>query len=243
MMTTGLEDASLEDASLEGRVASLAASATSDDAAAVRAVIEAYGDRLTAADVPGIISLYTGNAAVMQPGLETTVGIRQLRATYDAFENMRLDFTFRFEDIIVSGDLAAVRTTGQGAITIRGTGETQPARFRELFVLERTGSDWKIAQYMFQQMPEQLGGGCSGIWRLRHTDSGTFRRPLAVIEHDAGAPAVSSSTCSYRGRAGRRWSNRNHRRASFWLARHVGDLTGCPPRQCRSAELTCRLFR
>jgi len=66
---------------------------------------------------------------------------------------MRLDFTFRFDDITVKGDLGAVRATSQGTITIRATGETQPVHFRELFVLERMGVDWKIAQYMFQQMP------------------------------------------------------------------------------------------
>ena len=38
----------LEGADLESRVGNWAASATSDDAAAVRAVIEAYGDRLAA---------------------------------------------------------------------------------------------------------------------------------------------------------------------------------------------------
>ena len=76
---------------------------------------------------------------------------------------MRLDFTFRFDDITVKGDLAAVRATSQGTITIRATGETQPARLRQLFVLERTGADWKIARYMYQQMPEQSGGDCSGI--------------------------------------------------------------------------------
>ncbi len=34
--------------------------------------------------------------------------------------------------------------------------ETQPARLRQLFVLERAGAGWKIAQYMYQQMPEQF---------------------------------------------------------------------------------------
>jgi ketosteroid isomerase-like protein len=131
----------LEGADLESRVASWAASAISDDAAAVGAVIEAYGDRLAAADVACVVSQYTGNAAVMQPELETVVGSQQLTATYDAaFEHMRLDFTFRFDDITVKGDLAAVRATSQGTITIRATGETQPARLRQLFVLERTGA-------------------------------------------------------------------------------------------------------
>jgi ketosteroid isomerase-like protein len=105
----------LEGADLESRVASWAATAISDDPAAVRAVIEAYGDRLAAADVAGVVSQYTGNAAVMQPQLETVVGSQQLTATYDAaFENMRLDFTFRFDDITVKGDLAAVRGNKPG---------------------------------------------------------------------------------------------------------------------------------
>jgi uncharacterized protein (TIGR02246 family) len=154
----------LEGTGLEGRMAGWAACATINDAAAVRAVIEAYGDRLAAADVAGVVSQFTGSAAAMQPGLETVVGSQQLTATYDAaFENMRMDFTFRFDDITVQGDLAVARATSQGTITIRATGETQPARLRQLFVLERAGADWKIAQYIYQRMPEQFGGDCSGI--------------------------------------------------------------------------------
>ena len=162
---TGLGGTGMGGAGLEERVAGWVARAAVDDAAAVRAVIEAYGDRLAAADVAGVVSQFTGNGATMQPGLETAVGSQQLTATYDAaLENMRLDFTFRSDDITVQGDLAVVRATSQGAITIRATGETQPARLRQLFVLERTGAGWKIAHYMDQLMPEQQsGGGCSGI--------------------------------------------------------------------------------
>ena len=32
-----------------------------------------------------------------------------------------------------------------------------------------------IGADMYQQMPEQSGGGCSGILRVRYPDSGTFR--------------------------------------------------------------------
>jgi len=119
----------LEGADLESRVASWAASATSDDAAAVRAVIEAYSDRLAAADVADVVSQHTGDAAVMQPELETVIGSQQLTATYHAtFENMRLDFTFRFDGITVKGDLAVVRATNQGTITIRATGQRRNQR-------------------------------------------------------------------------------------------------------------------
>ena len=69
----------LEGAYLKSRVASWAASATSDDAAAVRAVIEAYGDRLAAADVAGVVNQYTGNAAVMQPSSKPSYEVSSLR--------------------------------------------------------------------------------------------------------------------------------------------------------------------
>jgi hypothetical protein len=59
----------LERADPESLAASWAASAISDDAAAVRAVIEAYDGRLAAADVAGGVSQCTCNAAVMQPEL------------------------------------------------------------------------------------------------------------------------------------------------------------------------------
>ena len=34
---------------------------------------------------------------------------------------------------------------------------------------------WKITQYMYRQVSERPGGGCSGIQRVRQPDSGTFR--------------------------------------------------------------------
>jgi hypothetical protein len=103
----------LEGADLESRVASWAASAISDDAAAVRAVIEAYGDRLAAADVAGDVSQYTRNAAVMQPELETVVGSQQLTATYDAaFETCA--WTLR-SDSTTSPSKATSRQSGQQA--------------------------------------------------------------------------------------------------------------------------------
>ena len=209
----------LEGADLESRVASWAASAISDDAAAVRAMVEAYGDRLAAADVAGDVGQYTGNAAVMQPELETVVGSQQLTATYDAaFDNMRLDFTFRFDDITVKGDLAAVRATSQGTITIRAAGETQPARLRKLLVLERTGATGNHA------CTSRCRSSRRGL--LRHLASpppgfGHVPHPLAVAEHDA-APATPAFTCPYRGRAGRRRRSRSRPCACSWGAGAAG---------------------
>ena len=147
----------LEGADLESRVESWAASAISDDAAAVRAMIEAYGDRLAAADVAGDVSQYTGqrrrHTARARNRRRESAAYGHIRRR---FRDMRLDFTFRFDDITVKGDLAAVRATSQGTITIRATGETQPARLRKLLVLEHTGATGRSR--MYQQMPEQQEG-------------------------------------------------------------------------------------
>jgi ketosteroid isomerase-like protein len=178
------------------------------------------------ADVAGVVSQCTGNAAVMQPELETVVGSQQLTATYDAaFENMRLDFTFRFDDITIKGDLAAVRATSQGTITIRATGETQPARLRQLFVLERTGPLEDHAVHV----PADAGAVRRGL--LRHLASpppgfGHVPHPLAVAEHDA-APTTPTSTCPYRGRAGRR--RRSRPCACSWGAGAAGGHGSRPP--------------
>lgn len=71
----------LEGAGLESRVASWAASATSDDAAAVRAVIEAYGDRLAAADVGRRRQSVHRRRRRHAAQLETVVWSQQLAAT------------------------------------------------------------------------------------------------------------------------------------------------------------------
>src|SRR5208282_71254 len=97
---------------------------------------------------------------------------------------MRLDFTFRFDDITGKGDLGPVRATSQGTITIRATGETQPARLRQLIVSGTHGGHWKITQYMYQQLSEQSRG------LLRYLASpppgfGHVPHPIAVAGHDA----------------------------------------------------------
>ncbi len=123
------------------------------DEVAIKSVINAYADRLRAADVRGAVDLFTRSAALMQPEQATAVGKEQLTAAFrNGFDVMDIDATFEFEDMLVKGDLAAVRTSSADRVTMRATGQSMPANFRELFVLERVDGVWKIAQYMFQQM-------------------------------------------------------------------------------------------
>jgi ketosteroid isomerase-like protein len=167
-------------ADLESRVASWAASATSDDAAVVHAVIETYGDQLAAADV----------AAVMQPELEAVVGSQHFTATYDAaFENMRLDFTFRFDEVTVKGDLAAVKATSQGTITSALPAYATSASPAAV----RSATPAGPLEVHAVHVPAGAGAVRRGL--LRHLASpppgfAHFPHPLSVAEHDA-APAVT----------------------------------------------------
>jgi len=176
-----------------------------------------------AADVAGVVSQSpaTPHHAAW---LETVVGSQQLTATYDAaLENMRLDFTFRSDDITVQGDLAAVRGTSQGSITIRATGETQPARLDNCSFWNARGR-WKIAHYMDQLMPEQQSGGAApasseSATRIGHCPSSAGRR---LARRSA---AVMLVYLPHRGRAGRRATGRG------WRTRRCGRWKGCHPGQ------------
>ncbi len=130
--------------------------ASYEDEQAVREIIDAYADRMRAADVAGIVELYTEDAAVMGPAMPTAVGRQQLHEVYKgALGAVAMDFTFTFDQVVMRDDTAVVRTHTDGKNTVRASGEEVPGRYRELFVLNRQGTDWKIAQYMFQPQPEE----------------------------------------------------------------------------------------
>jgi ketosteroid isomerase-like protein len=124
------------------------------DQEAVREVIQAYAERMRSADVDGIVGLYTEDAAVMAHDQPTAVGRRQLQDVYSgALDAVAMDFTFTFDEVIVRGDTAVVRTRTDGKNTVRASGQEVPGRYRELFCLNGTDCGWKIAQYMFQPQP------------------------------------------------------------------------------------------
>lgn len=51
-----------------------------------------------------------------------------------------------------SGNFAFVLTLSRGEATVLAEGITLPEEKRELFVLKKTGDEWKIARYMFNKM-------------------------------------------------------------------------------------------
>jgi len=113
--------------------------------------IRAYGERLSANDIPGIVARFTEDGVLMQPDAPTAVGRQQLRAAYEyGLGLMQVNPTFTFDHFLAEGDLAVVRTHTRVSMTPRDTGVVQTLTGRELFVLRRGGAEWRIAQYMFQ---------------------------------------------------------------------------------------------
>ena len=84
------------------------------------------------------------------------IGTAQLQSAYEhTFATFGLDRTFHFDQILIDGSLASVRTHTTGTLTVRASGAVVPAEGREAFVLNRVAGNWKIAQYMFQRMPSK----------------------------------------------------------------------------------------
>lgn len=130
--------------------------ALSADEAAVRQVIDSYAEAMRAADIERIVGLYTDDAAVMAPDMPAAVGTSQLREVYQgALSAVAMDFSFTFDQVGVRGETAVARTHTEGHNTVRATGAEVLGRYRELFVLVRHESGWRISEYMFQPQPSE----------------------------------------------------------------------------------------
>lgn len=126
---------------------------TTNDQNAIKELLFNYRDALNASSTDQVIPLYTTDGVFMPTGFPSAVGADQVRQAYDGvFANIKLNIEFFIDEIVVDGNHAFARTTSKGTTLIHATGETVPEENRELFVLERTDSGWKIARYMFNKM-------------------------------------------------------------------------------------------
>ena len=58
--------------------------------------------------------------------------------------------SFVLDEVVVEGNLAIVRTSSLGDLKILENGAAiKGATHRELFVMKKINSEWKIASYMF----------------------------------------------------------------------------------------------
>ncbi len=124
-----------------------------NDNTAIEATLKQYQAALNTSDVDRVLALYTEDGVFMPSEAPTAVGHDQLRATYEhVFGMIKLNIAFSIDEIVQHGDFAFARTLSRGEVTVLAEGVTLPEENRELFVLKKTGDDWKIARYMFNKM-------------------------------------------------------------------------------------------
>jgi uncharacterized protein (TIGR02246 family) len=120
---------------------------------AIEKLLFSYRDALNASDVNKVLPLYTNDGVFMPSNAPSAVGQEQVKASYEfVFKTIQLNIEFFIDEIVVNGDFAFAQTTSKGTTLIHANGQTVPEENRELFVLQKSNGQWKIARYMFNKM-------------------------------------------------------------------------------------------
>ncbi len=120
---------------------------------AIEKVLFSYRDALNASDVNKVLPLYTSDGVFMPSNAPSAIGQDQVQVAYEfVFSQIQLNIEFHIDEIVVNGDYAFARTTSKGTTLIHANKQTVAEENRELFVLQKTNGQWKIARYMFNKM-------------------------------------------------------------------------------------------
>jgi len=125
----------------------------STEKTAIEKLLFSYRDALNASDVNKVLPLYTNDGVFMPSNAPSAIGQEQVKAAYEfVFSQIQLNIEFYIDEIVINGDYAFARTTSKGTTLIHANKQTVAEENRELFVLQKTNGQWKIARYMFNKM-------------------------------------------------------------------------------------------
>lgn len=120
---------------------------------AIEKLLFSYRDALNTSDVNKVLPLYTNDGVFMPSNAPSAIGQEQVKAAYEfVFSQIQLKIEFYIDEMVVNGDYAFARTTSKGTTLIHANKQTVAEENRELFVLQKTSGQWKIARYMFNKM-------------------------------------------------------------------------------------------
>jgi uncharacterized protein (TIGR02246 family) len=124
-----------------------------NDKTAIEKLLFAYRDALNLSDVNKVLSLYTNDGIFMPSNAPTSIGQEKVKESYEfVFSQIQLNIEFYIDEIVVNDNFAFARTTSKGTTLIHANSQIVPEENRELFVLQKTDNQWKIARYMFNKM-------------------------------------------------------------------------------------------
>ena len=116
------------------------------------AAVRAYFTALNASDLDGIVAVFASDGSIMADEFPSATGQEQLRRLFTGiFKARGFGRELHIDRVIEEGDLATVQTHTTGTLTILDTNTTIRGPSRELWVLRRTDSGWRIVDYMFNR--------------------------------------------------------------------------------------------
>lgn len=116
------------------------------------AAVRAYFTALNGSDLEGILAAFADDGSVMADGFPSATGQEELRRLFTGiFKALSFGRELHLDRIIEAGDLATAQTHTTGTQTRLETNTTISGLSRELWVLRKTGSGWRIVDYMFNR--------------------------------------------------------------------------------------------
>jgi uncharacterized protein (TIGR02246 family) len=128
----------------------------SDESAALEATVIEYMTAFMRADVPAVLATYAEDGVLMAPIGPAIEGKKQLAEVYPGlFDAVDFNLVPKVTEVLqTSADWGFVRSATEGTQTNKATGDTETAKYLELFLLRKseTGA-WQIARYNTTQIP------------------------------------------------------------------------------------------
>lgn len=124
----------------------------------IKAVVERYQGGLNSSDFAKIRPLFARDAVAEWNEKATVIGVDAMATPYEnLFKKIKFNTDFQYDAVDVYGDVAIVRThhpIGQTEYIIKD-GSRNLDLNREIFVLRRFGTEWRIILYTFTTQPRQ----------------------------------------------------------------------------------------
>ena len=116
------------------------------------AAVRAYFTALNGADLDGLVAVFADDGSVMADEFPSATGREELHRLFTGiFNARRFGRELHIDRVIEAGDLAAVQTHTTGTLTMLDTNTTVHGVSRELWVLRKADSGWRIVDYMFNR--------------------------------------------------------------------------------------------
>jgi len=130
----------------------------SDESAALEATVLEYMTAFMRGDISAVLATYAEDGVLIAPIGPAFEGKKQLAEVYPGmFDAVDFNLVPKVIEVLqTSSDWGFVRTATEGTQTDKASGDTQPAKYLELFLLRKSENGvWQIARYNTTQISSE----------------------------------------------------------------------------------------